>query len=79
MAPLCPAHSGFDARIKTVEDEVADHRVMLRKIQNRPPAWVTLVIGLLTFALGWTINAKTAGLAHDTEPRTQHETVNRDH
>ena len=77
MAPLCPAHSGFDARIKTVEDEVADHRVMLRKIQNRPPAWVTLVIGLLTFALGWTINAKRAGLIPGTDPRTQQTTENR--
>jgi len=62
MPPVCPQHSGFDARITSVESEVADHRIMIRKIHNRPPAWVTIVIGLLTFALGWSAKAKSREL-----------------
>jgi hypothetical protein len=79
MPPVCPAHSGIDARVTAVEEEVADHRVMLRRLQNRPPAWVTLVIGLLTFALGWTVNAKKAGLDPGPETRTQQSTENRNY
>ena len=32
----------------------------IQKIQNRPPAWCTLVISILTFALGWTVSIKPA-------------------
>ena len=79
MAPVCPAHSGIDARVTAVEDEIADHRVTIQKIQNRPPAWCTLVISLLMFALGWTVNAKKAGLAPGPETRTQQTTENRNY
>ena len=29
-----------------------DNRECIRKIQNRPPVWATVVISVLTFALG---------------------------
>jgi len=70
MPPLCQEHSGLTARVTTVETEIADHRVMLRKIQNRPPAWCTLVISLLTFALGFTVKAHAADLTHPPEQTT---------
>jgi hypothetical protein len=79
MPPVCPAHSGIDARVTAVEEEVADHRVMLRRLQNRPPAWVTLVIGLLTFALGWTVSLKPAVDDHAPAPRTQQSTETRNY
>ena len=78
MAPLCPAHSGIDARVTIVEDTMALHSVTIQKIQNRPPAWCTLVISLLTFALGWTVSIKPAEVVNHTPgPRTQQTTETR--
>ena len=49
---LCKAHSGLDARIKTVEDETMKQWDVLDKLRNRPPIWATVVIALLTGLLG---------------------------
>ena len=49
---LCKAHSGIDARLKTVEDETTKQWDVLDKLRNRPPVWATIVISVLTFALG---------------------------
>ena len=59
MAPAtskCEQHSGHESRLKALEESDKDQWEIIRRIQNRPPAWVTLVIGLLTFALGYAMN-----------------------
>ncbi len=74
---LCAAHSGIDARVTIVEETTALHAVAIQKIQNRPPAWCTLVISILTFALGWTVSLKPAVDDHAPAPRTQQTTETR--
>jgi len=59
--------------VTIVETATAEHRILIRKIQNRPPAWVTLVISLLTFALGWTVNAKTFSPTDHGQDRAIHQ------
>ena len=49
---LCKAHSGFDARLNTVEDDNEKQWTVLDKLRNRPPVWATVVIALLTGILG---------------------------
>ena len=77
--PLCPAHSGIDARVTIVEETTALQAVAIQKIQNRPPAWCTLVISLLTFALGWTVSLKPAVDDHAPGPRAQQSTETRNY
>jgi hypothetical protein len=77
--PLCPAHSGIDARVTIVEETTAMNTATIQKIQNRPPAWCTLVISLLTFALGWTVSLKPAVDDHAPAPRTQQSTETRNY
>jgi hypothetical protein len=76
---LCAAHSGIDARVTIVEETTALHAVAIQKIQNRPPAWCTLVISILTFALGWTVSLKPAVDSHAPAPRTQQSTETRNY
>ena len=75
MPPLCPQHSGLDERVTANTKAIETHADILRKIQSRPPAWCTLVISLLTFSLGFTLNAKKAGVIQSPEPRTQNAAV----
>lgn len=49
---LCRAHSGFEARLSTVEDDTEKQWTVLDKLRNRPPVWATVVIALLTGFLG---------------------------
>ena len=49
---LCKAHSGFGARLTTVEDDTEKQWTVLDKLRNRPPIWATVVIALLTGLLG---------------------------
>ena len=37
---ICPHHSGLDERIKNNTEAIVVHDEILRKLQNRPPAWV---------------------------------------
>jgi hypothetical protein len=48
-APLsmCQNHSGISARVDTLEESDRRQWDVIDKIQNRPPAWVTLVVSIL--------------------------------
>ena len=49
----CEHHSGFKAEIQTLKDSDIKQWAVLDKLQNRLPVWATLVISILTFALGF--------------------------
>ncbi len=49
---MCGDHQ---ARIGNVENAVEIHRVDIASLKARPPVWATVVISLLTFALGLSI------------------------
>jgi hypothetical protein len=48
----CQEHSGFSEAIETLKQSDKDQWEAIKKIQNRPPVWATVVISLLTFLLG---------------------------
>ena len=58
---VCPAHSGLEANIKNLADTVREQSETIRMLQNRLPVWATLIISVLTFALGASLTY--AGLA----------------
>lgn len=41
------------ARAQTI---ALENREAIEKLKNRLPVWATIVFGLLTFALGWSLN-----------------------
>lgn len=75
---ICPHHSGLDERIKNNTEAIVVHDEILRKLQNRPPAWVTIIIGLLTFALGWSVKSRPAETRYIEMPTGKPATVNRE-
>lgn len=52
----CTDHSGCSTDIINLKQSDRDQWDAINKIQNRPPVWATLVISLLTFALGFTLS-----------------------
>lgn len=49
---FCSFHSGTLAEIDNIKADVRDQWCAIEKLQNRLPVWATLLISLLTFALG---------------------------
>lgn len=49
---LCDQHSGFNSRLVTLETSDSRQWAMIDRLQHRLPVWATLVISVLTFALG---------------------------
>ncbi len=49
----CGEHS---EAIATLKRDTADQWAAIDKLRNRPPVWATVVISVLTFALGFTLN-----------------------
>jgi len=49
---FCSLHSGTSARIEILETSDKEQWVAIDRLQNRLPVWATLLISLLTFALG---------------------------
>jgi len=67
---FCREHSGVVSRVQGLEKTVAHNetetwaaieklRDAVNTIRNRPPAWVTAVISLLTFLLGISVTVAT--------------------
>lgn len=55
----CPAHSGITEALQNLynkdnqlEETDKEQWEQIRRLQNRPPVWTTIVISVLTFALG---------------------------
>jgi hypothetical protein len=51
-AEKCEEHSGCLKAISNLEKSDEKQWEAIKKIQNRPPVWVSMVIALLTFLLG---------------------------
>ena len=49
---FCKGHSGIDSRLESLEHNRDEAWGAIDKLQNRLPAWATVLISLLTFALG---------------------------
>ncbi len=71
----CEAHS---EAIETLKDSDKRQWDTLDRIMLRPPVWCTIVISLLTFALGFTaaikVNSTKATALHSTAPISQVQT-----
>jgi len=52
MSETCKAHSGVMQDIENLKDSDKRQWVVIEKLQNRLPVWATLLISVLTFALG---------------------------
>jgi NO-binding membrane sensor protein with MHYT domain len=52
---FCSLHSGTLARLDNVEEDNRDQWEAIKNLQNRLPVWATMLISLLTFALGVTL------------------------
>ena len=50
---VCGEHS---KAIENLEKDSESQWVAINKLQNRLPVWATVVISLLTFGLGFTLN-----------------------
>ncbi len=50
---ICGEHS---KAIEVLEKDNTDQWAAIDKLRNRPPVWATVVISVLTFALGFTLN-----------------------
>jgi hypothetical protein len=48
----CQQHSGFESRIESLETSDTKQWLAIERLQNRLPVWATLLISVLTFALG---------------------------
>lgn len=56
---FCKTHSGFESRLEALESDRTEQWEVIDKLRNRLPAWATLTISLLTFALGAVITYAT--------------------
>lgn len=54
----CKYHADHTTRISRNEKDIERIYVAVDKIKNRLPNWATLVIGVLTMAIGWLISSK---------------------
>jgi len=69
----CDLHSGIGAKVESLEksdvqqwSELHLVNAKIERIMNRPPVWTTVVISVLTFALGFTLNyLRTMEMMHD--------------
>ncbi len=61
------------ASINGLREDVNRHEELLQKVQNRPPVWCTIIISVLTFALGWTLNYARTNVA--IQPKASAGTV----
>jgi NO-binding membrane sensor protein with MHYT domain len=52
VSEFCSLHSGTSARIENLETSDKEQWAAIDRLQNRLPVWATLLISLLTFALG---------------------------
>jgi hypothetical protein len=48
----CKEHSGCIAKIENLEKSDTDQWATIHRIESRPPVWTTVLISVLTFALG---------------------------
>lgn len=55
MGETCQAHSGIIQDISNLKESDERQWEIINKLQNRLPAWATLIISLLTFFLGLAI------------------------
>jgi NO-binding membrane sensor protein with MHYT domain len=53
---FCSLHSGTVARLDNLETSDEKQWDAIARLQNRLPVWATLLISMLTFALGVTIS-----------------------
>ncbi|MBN1392936.1 MAG: hypothetical protein JW947_09055 [Sedimentisphaerales bacterium] len=51
----CPAHSGIEKEIETLKESDKKQWEAIDHLRNRLPVWATLLISVLTFALGATL------------------------
>jgi hypothetical protein len=52
MERICEFHSGVNARMENLEESDKLQWEAIEKIKDRIPVWGTLLISVLTFALG---------------------------
>lgn len=52
MDDKCPAHSGIEKEIEALQGSDRDQWDAINHLRNRLPVWATLLISVLTFALG---------------------------
>ena len=53
MSAKCEEHSGVCEAIATLKKSDAEQWVVIRKIQNRPPVWTTLLLTVMGGGIGW--------------------------
>ena len=46
---------GVQAKITNIERDIKDIKGSIKKVINRPPAWATAIIAVLTAVVGWLI------------------------
>jgi p-aminobenzoyl-glutamate transporter AbgT len=56
MEKCCENHSGHEARIEQNEKDIKNIYDLIEKVRNRLPHWATLVISILTLAIGWLLS-----------------------
>lgn len=49
---VCNKHTGVVAKINGLQETTQRHEKLIQNLQNRLPAWATLLISILTFMLG---------------------------